>query len=66
MARVALGWTAKELAEASRLGIATIQRAESGKKVTEGNLYLIQRTFEEAGLIFLDKNGGGCGVRFRE
>jgi transcriptional regulator with XRE-family HTH domain len=71
-ARGLLGWTAKELAEKSRLGVATIVRAETGRApaVSEGNLYVIQHTFEDAGLVFLDDGqpspGGGRGVRFRE
>lgn len=68
--RVLMGWTAKELADKARLSVSTILRAESEKRVTEGNLYLIQRAFEEAGLVFLDVGqaspGGGRGIRFRE
>ena len=52
------------MADKARLGVATIQRAEAAKRVTEGNLYLIQRAFEEAGLVFLDKDEGGSGVRW--
>lgn len=65
-ARGLLGWSAKQLAEKSRLGVATIVRAETGNgpAVTEGNLYLIQHTLEEAGLIFLDRDGEGSGVRW--
>jgi len=67
-ARGLLGWTTKELADKARLSLSTIMRAELGKKVTEGNLYLIRHAFEEAGLDFLDEGqcGGGRGVRFRE
>src|ERR1700761_4044475 len=46
-ARGLLGWTARELADASRLGIATIQRAESEKGMSEGNLYVIQHALED-------------------
>jgi Helix-turn-helix len=68
-ARALLGWSAKELADKSRLGVATIVRAETGRSpaVTDGNLYVIQHTLEEAGIIFLDKDqamGGGSGVRW--
>ena len=70
MARVGLGWTAQELADRSHLGVATIRRAESAAdvpSVSEGNLYLIQRTLELAGIVFLEEHpvsqGGGRGVR---
>jgi Helix-turn-helix domain len=50
MARAGLGWSAKELARRARLSIATIRRAEAGRLpgVTEGNVLLIQHTFEDA------------------
>jgi len=68
MARTGLGWSAKELARRSRLGISTISRAEgTGRGVSEGNLFLIQHAFEEAGVVFLEEDqastGGGRGLR---
>jgi len=68
MARIGMRWSAKELARRARLSVATIQRAESetARQITEGNLYLIQRAFEDAGVVFLDEDqmlGGGRGVR---
>jgi transcriptional regulator with XRE-family HTH domain len=69
MARAGLGWSAKELARRSRLGIATIRRAEGERPpgVSEGNMLLIQHAFEDAGVVFLEEEqpspGGGRGVR---
>lgn len=68
-ARAALGWTAEDLADKSGLSIATIRRAESEKgRVPAGNMYLIQRAFEEEGVVFLEPNqasaGGGRGIRW--
>jgi len=69
MARAGLGWSAKELARRSRLGIATIRRAEAGTGpgVSEGNLFVIQHAFEDAGIVFLEEDQasaeGGRGLR---
>jgi transcriptional regulator with XRE-family HTH domain len=66
MARAGLGWSAKELAERSGLGIATIRRAEAAG-VSEGNMFVIQHAFEDAGVVFLEEDqasaGGGRGLR---
>jgi hypothetical protein len=68
IARVGLGWSAIELARRSRLGVAAIRRAESEKSpsISEGNMFLIQRAFEDVGVVFLDEDQmmrGGRGVR---
>jgi transcriptional regulator with XRE-family HTH domain len=69
MARAGLGWSAKELARRARLSIATIRRPEAGRSpgVSEGNVLLIQHTFEDAGVVFLDEDqsspGGSRGLR---
>ena len=65
MARAALGWNAKELAE--RVGVAanTISRYENGSDAFGETLKKIRRTFEDAGIIFIDENGGGVGVRLK-
>ena len=65
MARAALGWNAKELAE--RVGVAanTISRYENGSDAFGETLRKIQHTFEDAGIVFIDENGGGAGVRLK-
>ena len=69
-AKAMLKWSAKDLADASGLGTATVQRMESAHGVPKSfatNLELIQRTLEDAGIIFIDdeKQGAGPGVRLR-
>jgi hypothetical protein len=67
-ARALLRWTALDLAHASKVGVATIRRAEvvDGEiPVTLANEAAIRRAFIEAGIEILDDNGGGEGVRFR-
>ena len=68
-ARGLLRWSADDLADHSRLGVATIRRAESVDglpKTTEANLAAIRTALEAAGVIFIDQNGNGPGVRLRE
>jgi transcriptional regulator with XRE-family HTH domain len=68
-ARAGLGWLAQDLATRAGLSVATIRRAEAGKPpgVSQGNLFLIQRALEAAGITFLDESqaspGGGRGLR---
>jgi len=67
-ARALLRWPAKRLAESSGVSVPTIQRMESAEGVPGGlsrNLDAIQTALEEAGIQFIDDNGGGPGVRLR-
>ena len=67
-ARALIRWSAKELALAAGVGVATISRAEveAGKTtLTAANLKAIRSALEAAGIEFLPQNGGGVGVRFR-
>ncbi|TXM64028.1 transcriptional regulator [Methylobacterium sp. WL103] len=68
-ARAFLRWTAQEVADASRLGVATVRRAElqdGPLSITAANAEAIRRALEAAGLEFIPQNGGGPGVRLRE
>jgi len=35
-------------------------------KTTAENVWKAQRALEEAGVVFIDQNGGGPGVRLKE
>ena len=66
MARAALGWSIEKLAEASSVGVRTINRmeAQSGfPKATQANLRLIRSTLEDAGIEFIGDAAEGPGVR---
>jgi hypothetical protein len=68
-ARALLRWTAEDLAKASALSVATIRRAELTNEetlMTTANDLAVRRALEEAGIEFIDANGGGPGVRLRE
>jgi hypothetical protein len=67
-ARALLKWSAVDLARHCALGVNTIRRAEVGEatSLTAANEIAIRRTFESAGVEFIDENGGGPGVRLRK
>ncbi len=66
-----LGWRAATLVERSGVSYPTVQRAETTDNVPrmkEPNLFTIQRTLEEGGVVFLDpgeQRDGGPGERLR-
>ncbi len=68
-ARSLIRWTAEDLARSSSVGVTTIRRAELTEGVTSlipANDMAIRRTLEDAGIEFIDENGGGVGVRFKK
>ena len=68
-ARALLRWSAQELANASKVGVATIRRVEviDGEiPVTSANEAALRKALEAAGVVFIEENGGGSGVRFRK
>ena len=68
-ARAMLRWSAKQLAEQAGLSWPTIQRMESAQGVPSGlskNLELVQRALEGAGIIFIDEDDEGAGVRLKK
>jgi hypothetical protein len=67
--RALLRWSVADLARATALGVNTIQRAELSEgqtSLTAANEGAIRRALEGAGVVFIEENGGGPGVRLRE
>jgi hypothetical protein len=67
-ARALLRWRAEDLARESSVGLATIRRAElahDATSLTAANDLVLRRTFEAAGIEFINENGGGPGLRLR-
>jgi transcriptional regulator with XRE-family HTH domain len=67
-ARALIRWSAEELARHSSVGVTTIRRAElrpSATALTRANDQAIRRALENAGVEFIDAEGGGPGVRLR-
>ncbi|WP_424135138.1 helix-turn-helix domain-containing protein [Roseomonas chloroacetimidivorans] len=68
-ARAFVGWSARELSEKAGLSLSTVQRAEGADgvpSVTRANLAAIRAALEAAGVEFIERNGGGPGVRLRD
>jgi transcriptional regulator with XRE-family HTH domain len=67
MARAALDWTVRDLADATGLHRNTINNIEVGRYAGDPKtLDLIEKTLRSAGVEFIDENGGGPGVRLRK
>jgi len=68
-ARALLRWDQRDLAAASSVSLATIKRLESQPGVIAAHastLVLLKRAIEDAGIDFIEENGGGPGVRLRK
>ena len=68
-ARGLLGWNQARLAEASGLAVSTIKRMEGSERLLRGtaeNVWKVQQALEEAGVIFIDEDDEGPGVRLRK
>jgi transcriptional regulator with XRE-family HTH domain len=68
-ARALLGWEQRDLAEASGLGLSTVQRMEKMglERSTVANAQKLLSAFEAAGIEFTTAdNGGGVGVCLRK
>jgi hypothetical protein len=65
-ARALIGISADALAAITKLGVATIRRAEANSgsvSMTLANAERLVRALESAGVEFIPENGGGAGVR---
>jgi transcriptional regulator with XRE-family HTH domain len=65
MARAALGWGVRELAEKAGVTANTVTRIELGADAKQSTIEALQCTLEAAGVEFIPQNGGGPGVRLR-
>lgn len=63
MARVALGWGTRDLAQNANVSPDTVARLERGEQLKSSTIAAIQAVFEAAGVEFIPENGGGVGVR---
>jgi transcriptional regulator with XRE-family HTH domain len=68
-ARALLGWSQEQLANASGIGWATLRRIEQKEGTIRGNfstILKIQKTFEQAGIHFIENNSEGMGVLLKK
>ena len=66
MARAGTGLGVRELAEAAQVSPSTITRLEAGEELKARTVAAVRQVLEEAGVIFIDENGGGPGVRLKK
>jgi transcriptional regulator with XRE-family HTH domain len=66
MARAAVGWGVRELAEKAGVTANTITRIENGADAKQSTMGAIRLAFEEAGVQFISEDGGGVGVRLKK
>jgi transcriptional regulator with XRE-family HTH domain len=66
MARAAVGWGVRELAEKAGVTANTVTRIENGADAKQSTIEKLQRALEAAGVEFIEENGGGAGVRLRK
>ena len=61
-----LDWSRDRLSELSGVPVRTLDRLEKGEGVPQRRtLVAIRAALEAAGVVFIDENGGGPGVRMR-
>jgi len=67
-ARALLGWSQTDLADRAALSLPTVKRLEGefGPRVSDEAKAKLKRALEQAGVEFIDENGGGPGVRLRK
>ena len=66
-ARALLGWSQDQLAAGSNVAKATIANFEAENRSPYGSTLLrLQEALSAAGVIFIDENGEGPGVRLRK
>ena len=68
-ARGLVGLKQSQLAEISGVALSTIRRMESSGVRLRGNaesIWKVQQALEDAGVVFIDENGGGPGVRLKD
>ena len=67
MARAALNWSVRDLAEFAQIHRNTVTNIETGRYAGDAaTLAAIVSALKRAGVEFIDENGGGPGVRLRK
>ena len=66
MARTALGMGVRDLASAAGVSPDTVARLERGEVLKERTISALRSALEAAGVIFIEQNGEGPGVRLRK
>lgn len=62
LARVALGWGVRELAQAANVSTQTVSRLERGEQLRGGTVDSLRHVLEAAGIEFIPENRDGYGI----
>ncbi len=65
MGRAAVGWSVRELARNAGVTPNTISRIENGGDALASTMERLQTALEDAGVIVIDADDEGPGVRLR-
>ncbi len=65
MGRAAVGWSVRELARIAGVTPNTISRIENGGDALASTMERLQTALEDAGVIFIDADEEGPGVRLK-
>ncbi len=65
MGRAAVGWSVRELAHNAEVTPNTISRIENGGDALASTMERLQTALENAGVIFIDADEEGPGVRLK-
>jgi DNA-binding XRE family transcriptional regulator len=66
MARAALKMTVRDLGLAADVSPDTVVKMEAGGAVKAKTTAKVQAALEAAGIAFIERNGGGLGVRMKD
>ncbi|MBZ0127974.1 MAG: helix-turn-helix domain-containing protein [Rhodobacteraceae bacterium] len=66
MARAATGLGVRDLARLASVSPDTVARLERGEELKPATITAIRDALENAGVEFIEENGGGAGVRLRK
>jgi hypothetical protein len=66
MARASLKIGVRDVAALAKVSPATVTRIESDQPANASTLAAIRAALEAAGVLFIDENGEGPGVRLRK
>ena len=62
-----MGWSRADLAKLAKIAERTLVDFERGARTPLDRTRAdIRRALEDAGIVFIDRNGGGPGVRLKE
>ncbi len=64
-ARAALDLSVRDFAADAGVGVNTVNRFETGKPVKADSVQRMRDAFELKGIVFLDDDGSGPGLRFK-